>query len=96
MEENKQTIEQLTKSYEEKIAKREQEILEEKKQLEEKHKQEIKELNEKHNKDIADIIMGRKEIEEVQKREVENDDKSYFDKQVEETKKKLGITKGEK
>ena len=50
----------------------------------------IKELEEKHNKDIADIIMGRKEVEEVQKREVENDDKSYFDKQVEETKKKLG------
>jgi len=96
MEENKQTIEQITKSYEEKIAKREQEILEEKKQLEEKHKKEIKELEEKHNKDIADIIMGRKEIEEVQKKEVENDDKSYFDKQVEETKKKLGITKGEK
>jgi len=96
MEENKETIEQLTKTYEEKIAKREQEILEEKKQLEEKHKQEIKELQEKHNKDIADIIMGRKEITEVQKREVENDDKSYFDTQVEETKKKLGITKGEK
>lgn len=95
MEENK-TVEQITKSYEEKIAQREKEILEEKKQLEEKHKKEIKELEEKHNKDIADIIMGRKEIKDVQKGDVENDDKSYFDKQVEETKKKLGITKGEK
>ena len=98
MEEKKenQTIDQITKSYEEKIAQREKEILEEKKQLEEKHKKEIKELEEKHNKDIADIITGRKEVNEIQKKEIENDDKSFFDKQVEETKKKLGITKGEK
>ena len=95
MEENK-TVDQVTKAYEEKIAQREKEFLEEKKQIEEKHKQEIKELEEKHNKDISDIILGRKEFKDAQKRDAENDDKSFFDKQVEETKKKLGITKGEK
>ena len=95
MEENK-TIEVITKEYEQKIADREKEFIAEKEKMQKQFDEEKKQLNEKHNKDIADIIMGRKEITEVQKKDVENDDKSYFDKQVEETKKKLGITKGEK
>ena len=98
-EENKETIEQITKSYEQKIAEREKQVLQEKEQIKndmkaefEKEKQQIRET---HNKEIADIIMGRKSAQEVQKGEEEND-KSLFDRLVEETKQKLGITKGEK
>lgn len=98
MEEN-QTIEQITKSYEQKIAEREKEVLQEKEQIkqdmEKKFEEEKKKLQETHNKEIADIIMGRKSAEQVQNNGEEND-KSFFDKMVEETKKKLGITKEEK
>ena len=57
--------------------------------------EEKKKLIEQHNKDIAEIVRGRKTIEEVQNRDEEND-KSFFDKQLELTRKNLGITKGEK
>lgn len=95
MEEN-QTIEQLTKSYEEKIAEREKEFLAEKEQMKQEFEQEKKDLQEQHNKYIAEIVRGRKSIQEVQKKDEENDDKSFFDKALEETRKKLGITKEEK
>lgn len=99
MEEN-QTIETITKSYEEKIANREKEFLKEKEQLKEEMKKEFekekKSIQETHNKEIADIIMGRKSAQEVQKDDEEENDKSFFDKMVEETKEKLGITKGGK
>lgn len=94
-EEKKETIEQITKSYEEKIANREKEILEEKEKMKKQFEEEKKALTEKHNKEIAEIISGRKQVEEVQNNDEEND-KSFFDKQVELTKKKLGITKEEK
>ena len=55
---------------------------------------EKKALTEKYNQEIAEIISGRKAIEENQNDDEEND-KSFFDKQVELTKKKLGITKEE-
>ena len=94
------TIETITKSYEEKIANREKEILKEKedlkKQMQEEFEKEKKALQETHNKEIADIIMGRKSAEEVQKKDTVNDEKSFFDKKVENTLKKLGITKEEK
>ena len=95
MEEN-ETIEQITQSYEEKIAQREKEVLAEKEQMKNQFEEEKKELIKKHNKEIADIISGRKSIEEGQKKDEEENDKSFFDKQVEETRKKLGLTKGEK
>ena len=98
MEEN-QTIKQITKSYEEKIAEREKEVLQEKEQIKKdmqaEFEKEKKQIQETHNKEIADIIMGRKSAQEVQNSDEEND-KSLFDKLVEETKQKLGITKGEK
>ena len=98
MEEN-QTIEQITKSYEEKIANREKEFLQEKekikKDMKEEFEKEKKQIRETHNKEIADIIMGRKSAQEVQNNDEEND-KSFFDNLVEKTKKKLGITKGGK
>ena len=91
MEEN-ETIETITKSYEEKIAEREKEILQEKeelrKQLEKEKEDALKLEREKHNKEIADIILGRKSAEEVQNKDT-NDEKSFFDKAVENTKKKL-------
>ena len=98
-EENKQTIEQITKSYEEKIAEREKQVLQEKEQIKKdmqaEFEKEKKQIQETHNKEIADIIMGRKTAQEVQNNDEEND-KSFFDKMVEETRKKLGITKGDK
>ena len=98
-EKQNQTIEQITKSYEEKIAEREKQVLQEKEQIKKDMQAEFdkekKQIQETHNKEIADIIMGRKSAQEVQKSEEEND-KSLFDKLVEETKQKLGITKGEK
>ena len=98
-EKQNQTIEQITKSYEEKIAEREKQVLQEKEQIKKdmqaEFEKEKKQIQETHNKEIADIIMGRKSAQEVQKSEEEND-KSLFDKLVEETKQKLGITKGEK
>lgn len=99
-EENKETIETITKTYEEKIAEREKEVLQEKEQIkkdmEKKFEEEKKKLQETHNKEIADIIMGRKSAQEVQNNDEEENDKSFFDKMVEETKQKLGITKGGK
>ena len=89
------TIEVVTKEFEAKIAEREKEFLVEKEKMKQDFEKEKKELEEKHNKDIADIVRGRKSIEEVQEKDEEND-KSFFDKQVEETRKKLGLTKGEK
>lgn len=94
-EENK-TIEIVTKEFEKKIADREKEFIAEKEQMKKDFEKEKQELEDKHNKDIAEIVRGRKTIEEVQEKDKENDEKSFFDKQVEETKKKLGITKGEK
>lgn len=94
------TIETITKSYEEKIANREKEILKEKedlkKQMQEEFEKEKKALQETHNKEIADIIMGRKSAEEIQNNDEEENDKSFFDKMLEETKQNLGITKGGK
>lgn len=94
--EQNQTIEQITKSYEEKIANREKEVLQEKEQMKEEFEKEKKQIQEQHNKEIADIIMGRKTAQEVQNNDEEENDKSFFDKMVEETKKNLGITKGGK
>ena len=100
MAEENQTIKEITKSYEEKIANREKEILQEKEQIRNEMKAEFekekKQIQETHNKEIADIIMGRKSAEQVQNNDEEENDKSFFDKMVEETKKKLGITKEEK
>lgn len=87
-----ETIETITKSYEEKIANREKEILQEKEDLKKQYEKEkedaLKLEREKHNKEIADIILGRKSAEEVQNKDEEND-KSFFDKAVENTKKIL-------
>ena len=94
-EEENKTIEQITKSYEERIANREKEYLAEKEKMKADLEKEKKELIEKYNKEIAEIVSGRKQVEEVQNNDEEND-KSFFDKQVELTKKKLGITKEEK
>ena len=98
-EKQNQTIEQITKSYEEKIAEREKQVLQEKEQIKKEMQAEFekekKQIQETHNKEIADIIMGRKSAQEVQNSDEEND-KSLFDKLVEETKQKLGITKGDK
>lgn len=91
-EENK-TIEIITQEYEEQIATREKEFLKEKEDLEKKLKEEFekekKDLIAQHNKDIADIVRGRKSVEEIQNKDEENDEKSFFDKAVEDTKKKL-------
>ena len=94
------TIKEITKSYEEKIANREKEILQEKEQIRNEMKAEFekekKQIQETHNKEIADIIMGRKSVEHVQNNDEEENDKSFFDRMVEETKQNLGITKGGK
>ena len=88
-----ETIETITKSYEEKIAQREQEILKEKeelrKQFEKEKEDALKEQQEKHNKEIADIILGRKSAEEISSNKGEENDKSFFDKAVENTREKL-------
>lgn len=93
MEKN-ETIETITKSYEEKIAEREKQVLKEKEEMKkefevEKHNA-LKEQQEKHNKEIADIILGRKSAEEIQRKDM-NDEKSFFDRAVEDTKKKLKL-----
>lgn len=95
-EKQNQTIEQITQTYEEKIAQREREVLQEKEQMKQEFEKEKKQIQEQHNKEIADIIMGRKTAQEVQNNDEEENDKSFFDKMVDETRKKLGITKEEK
>ena len=89
------TVETVVKEYEQKIADREKEFIAEKEKMKNDFEKEKKELTEQQNKEVAEIIRGRKSIENVQEKDEEND-KSFFDKTVEETKKKLGITKGEK
>lgn len=95
--EKQETIETITKAYEEKIAEREKEILKEKeemkKQFEKEKEDALKEEREKHNKEIADFILGRKSVENVQNKDEEND-KSFFDRTVEKTKEKLGLKHG--
>lgn len=90
--ENNETIETITKSYEEKIAEREKQIIKEKEDLKKQYEKEkedaLKKQKEEHNKEIADIILGRKSAEQVQNEDEEND-KSFFDIAVENTKKKL-------
>ena len=87
-----ETIETITKAYEEKIANREKEILKEKedlkKQLEKEKEDALQKHTQEHNKEIADIILGRKSVEEIQNKD-KNDEKSFFDKAVENTKKIL-------
>lgn len=99
-EKKNETIETLTKSYEEKIAEITRQNTENMNKMKSEHEKEMKDLQEKHNKEISDIVLGRKSVEETEKlnssKKDEQNDKSYFDKVVEETKKKLGITKGEK
>ena len=95
MEDNK-TIETITQEYEQRIADREKEFIAEKEKMKQDFDKEKKDLQEQHNKEIAEIVRGRKSIEDIQQKDKENDEKSFFDKTVEETKKKLGITKGEK
>ena len=89
-----ETIETITKAYEEKIANREKEILKEKEELKKQYEKEkedaLQKQNEEHNKEISDIILGRKSAEEIQNKDKEkHDEKSFFDKAVENTKKKL-------
>ena len=95
MEEN-ETIESITRAYEEKIANREKEILIEKEELKNKYEKEkedaLNNLKAEHNKDIADIILGRKSVEEIQNKDnKKNDEKSFFDRAVEDTKKKINL-----
>lgn len=90
----KETIETITKSYEEKIANREKEFLKEKEDLKKQYEKEkedaLKLQKEEHNKEIADIVLGRKSAEEIQNKDKEeNDEKSFFDKAVEDTKRKM-------
>ena len=89
-----ETIESITKAYEEKIAEREKQVLQEKEDLKKQYEKEKQDALEKqkteHNKEIADIILGRKSVEEIQNKDKkENDEKSFFDKAVEDTKKKM-------
>ena len=93
-ENQKETIAEITRSYEQKIVeleKQHQEEIEKVKEEKDKEKElALKEQQDKHNKELSDYILGRKEIKEL-----ENDDiveeKSFFDKGVESTKKLLGI-----
>ena len=98
---NEETIETITKSYEEKINNREKEVIAEKEQMRKDFEKEkadaIQKLKEEKNKEIADIVLGRKSVEEIQNKDkkTENENVSFFDKLVEKTKEKLGIKKGE-
>ena len=91
-EKNAETIAEITKSYEQKIV-----------DLQKQHDLEIKAIKEnaqkekekaladqkaEHNKEIADIILGRKEISEIEEGQ-KTEEKSFFDKAVEDTKEKL-------
>ena len=89
-----ETIETITKSYEEKIAEREKQVLKEKEELKKQYEKEkedaLQKQKEEHNKEISDIILGRKSVEEIQNKDKNlHDEKSFFDKAVENTKKKL-------
>lgn len=99
-EKKNETIETLTKSYEEKIADIVRKDTENLNKVKSDYEKQISDLKEKHNKEISDIVLGRKSVEETEKLNNSNkdneNDKSFFDRTVEETKKKLGITKGEK
>ena len=95
----KETIETITKAYEEKIANREKEVIKEKEDLKKQYEKEkedaLKKQKEEHNKEIADIVLGRKSVEEIQKADEKENDKSVFEKLVDKTKEKLGLKKGE-
>lgn len=91
-----ETIETITRAYEEKIvelnSQHEKEINLVKENAEKEKQVAIQEIEEKHRKELADFILGRKQIEELEKetkKQEENDEKSFFDKAVERTKEKV-------
>ena len=95
-EKKNETIETITKAYEEKIVelqKQHQNEIKIVKEDAEKEKQvAIQEIEEQHKKELADFILGRKQIEELEKDNKEkekNEEKSFFDQAVERTKEKL-------
>ena len=91
-EENKETVAEVTKAYEQKIIElqkqHEKEIQVVKENAQKEKEKALEEQKTQFNKDLADVILGRKEISEIESNQ-NNDEKSYFDKAVEETKKKL-------
>ena len=91
-EKNAETIAEITKSYEQKIVdlqkQHDLEIKAVKENAEKEKQKALEEQKAEHNKEIADIILGRKEISEIQEGQRETE-KSFFDKAVEDTKKKL-------
>ena len=91
----KETVETITKAYEQKIIElqkqHEEEINVVKNQMEKEKQEEITKLKEEHNKELADYILGRKQINELENDNKESEEKSFFDKAVEQTKQILGI-----
>ena len=89
-----ETIAEVTKTYEEKIIeleKQHQKEIETIKMEKDKEKETaLNELKEEHRKELADVILGRKEIKVLEEDE-EPQEKSFFEKGVESTKKYLGI-----
>ena len=92
MEENAETVAEITKAYEQKIVElqkqHEKEIQVVKDNAQKEKEKALEEQKVQFNKDLADVILGRKEINEIKENQDE-DEKSYFDKAVEETKRKL-------
>ena len=94
MEENveNQTVAEITKAYEQKIVElqkqHEKEIQVVKENAVKEKQKALEEQKTQFNKDLADVILGRKEISEIEENQNE-DEKSYFDKAVEKTKEIL-------
>lgn len=94
MEENaeNQTVAEVTKAYEQKIIElqkqHEKEINVVKENAKKEKEKALEEQKTQFNKDLADVILGRKEISEIEENQNE-DEKSYFDKAVEKTKEIL-------
>ena len=87
-----QTVAEITKAYEQKIVElqkqHEKEIQVVKENAQKEKEKALEEQKTQFNKDLADVILGRKEVSEIEKTQ-DSDEKSYFDKAVENTKKKL-------
>ena len=94
MEENaeNQTVAEITKAYEQKIVElqkqHEKEIQVVKENAVKEKQKALEEQKTQFNKDLADVILGRKEISEIEQNQNE-DEQSYFDKAVEKTKEIL-------
>ena len=85
MEQEEKTVDIVVQEYEQKLT-----------ELENQKNEEIKKLKEEHAQEVRAIISGRKNPQEIKPTENEEEEKDFYTREIEKTKKKLKLIKEEK